>query len=384
MSITRRSMLGSAAAMGVLSAFLTPEQLLALESAQTASTQPEVELPHNSPAFWNGFYDSAINHGSKASDRGADSLADEELETQYLHFKADEKKLRYATAIQKEELLDHEGDTAISILMNQFHSAKDDKSQHINPSQLRVDVTQNHPIMNILAPLAWTSLASISPDKAGKMPTLDQLHFKSDQVMNASGHILLTKGSGKLAVNISRTPRDSNFHKVLTLMIAGAKMAAPYIALPAVSVPAMAAFSEAFSYWENRTQFVINGNLVNAASTKTAADDQELRAPVIGLVPGDYLIVAKKDTEMLDKMLSKLMLHQGYLVHQDVDLNQQIEHIVADGRNPEITYATVRVGIQPVTGSSSEKPAAESTSTTTTTTKKATTTTKTTPKPAPK
>ncbi len=352
MTCSRRNVLTNAAALGVMAAFLKPEQLLALQ--QTPATSADVDsLPHDSPAFWSGFFDVATQKNATA--RGADSLADEALETQYLHFHTDDRKLRYATAIHKDELLDHDGDTAISILLNQFHSPKDDKSQHTNASQLRVDVTQNHPIMNILAPLAWTSLASIAPDKAGKMPTLDQLHFKSDQVMNASSHILLTKGSGKLAVNISRAPKDSNFHKVLAVMIAGAKMAAPYIALPAVSVPAMAAFSEAFSYWENRTQFLINGNLTNVASTRSAAEDEEMRAPLIGLVPGDYLIVAKKDTDLLDKLLHRLQLHQGYLVHQDVDLNQQIEHIVADERNPEITYATVRIGIQPVTGYSAKQ-----------------------------
>ena len=33
-------------------------------------------------------------------------------------------------------------------------------------SQLRLDCVQTKPFMNIVAPLAWTALASLYPDKA--------------------------------------------------------------------------------------------------------------------------------------------------------------------------------------------------------------------------
>ena len=294
MTVSRRSFISNAAALSMLAGLLGPEQMRALEEAQEAAAPEEQDLPHSSPGFWNGFYDTANpaspNYAPGGATRGSDSLVQPDLETQYLHYQSTDKKLRYATSIDKGELLDHDGDVSVSILMNQFRPSSADGKEK-NASQLRVDTSQNHPLMNLLAPLAWTAMASLKPDKAGKIPSLDQLGFKSDQVMNSSSHILLTRGSGKVAVNISRAGRNSAFVKCLSVMIEAAKIAAPLVSLPAVSVPAMSAFSEAFSYWEDRTQFLINGNLVNAAATQQAMDDPDLKSPLIGLLPGDYVVV---------------------------------------------------------------------------------------------
>jgi hypothetical protein len=351
MPTSRRNFLGNAAAMSLLAGLLPPEQLRALQEAQSQSSADEEALPHSSTGFWTGFYDTvnptSPDYGKPGATRGAESLVDASLETQYLHYLTDEKKLRYATSIGKDELLDHDGDVSVSILMNQFRPSSGDGKER-NASQLRVDTAQNHPFMNLLSPLAWSAMASLRPDKAGKIPSLDQLGFKSDQVMTSSSHILLTKGSGKVAVNISRAGKNSAFLKCLSVMIEAAKMVAPFVALPAVSVPAMSAFSEAFSYWEDRTQFLINGNLVNAAATQQAMDDPELKSPLIGLMPGDYVVVAKKDNGQLQAVLPHLRIFQGYLVHEDTDLNQPLESVLADKKIPDITYATVKVGVKPL------------------------------------
>lgn len=370
MPVSRRNFLGSAAALGLLSTLLTPEQLRALQEAQQPAAAEEESLPHDSLGFWSGFYDQvnpqSPNYGQRSAGRGADSLVDPALETQYLHYKADEKKLRYANSIEKAELLDHDGDVAVSILLDQFRPGSMD-SKNKNASQLRVDTTQNYPFMNILAPLAWTAMASLKPDKAGQIPSLDQLHFKSDQVMSASSHILLTRGSGSMAINISRAAHDSTFLKALNAMIEGAKMAAPFVALPAVSTPAMSAFSEAFSYWENRTQFLLNGNLVSAYATQTAIDDPEIKSPAIGLVAGEYVVVAKKDTAALEAAMPNLIVYQGYLVHKDTDLSQtSVSKAMADPRIPDITYATVRVGVTAVNASSGGPAAGQNASSTAT------------------
>jgi hypothetical protein len=358
MSVSRRNFLGSAAAMGLLTSMLTPEQLSALQEAKNAGSQEEKdsgpseeEMPHDSPAFWGGFYDvvnpASPEYGQKTATRGSESLADPKLDAQYLHFEPEEKRLRYATTIEKTELLDHSGDVAVSILMNQFRPSVDDAKRR-SASQLRVDATQNSPFMNLMSPLAWSSTASLKPDKSGSVPSLDKLGFQSDSVIHSSSHILLTKGGGRMAVNISQAAKNSMFIKVMSAMIDAGKAIAPMISLPAVSVTAMSAISQAFSFWENRTQFLINGNLVNAYATKQAMDDPEIKSPAIGLVPGDYIVVAKKDTDKLHAALPQLRIFQGYLVHQDTDLNQPSYKYLADSRIPDITYATVKVGVKPL------------------------------------
>ncbi len=72
---------------------------------------------------------------------------------------------------------------------------------------MRIDATQTHAYMNLLAPLAWTAIASLKPSMAGKIPSLDSLGFKSDQATSATSNILLTQGVGKIAVNVSQPPQ---------------------------------------------------------------------------------------------------------------------------------------------------------------------------------
>jgi hypothetical protein len=348
MSVSRRKFAGSAAAIGLLSAFLPPESLSALAQTAPQSASPD-EAPHDPFDFWSGFFDAVNPASGSYGTRGrgpTESLPDPDLQTQYLHYLDTEKQLRYATDIKDEDLLDHDGDVAVSIMLSQFRPGTGD--QKAQPSQLRVDATQTSPYMNLFAPLAWTAIASLSPNSAGKIPSLDDLGFKSDQATSTTSHILLTQGSGKMAVNISRAPNDSTFLKVLKVMITGAKMVAPLVSLPAVSVPALSTFSEAFAYFEDRTRFIMNGNLVNAVATKQAFADPQRQASYIGLVSGDYVMVPRKHTDELGSALPNLVLDQGYLVPKDANANLPVESR-AQSAVPGITYATMRLAVTPVT-----------------------------------
>ncbi|MGA8671156.1 MAG: hypothetical protein WB679_14830 [Terracidiphilus sp.] len=344
MSVSRRRFVGGGLSIGLLSSLIPPEAAVALSQQSSAPPDP-ADAPHDSFDFWSGFYDEVNPHSSSygTSGRGATGgLPDATLQTQYLNYHTGLGRLRYATDITKTELLDHDGDVAVSINLTQFRPGTAD--QKAQASQLRVDATQTSPLMNLFAPLAWTAIASLMPDKAGKMPSLDQLGFKSDQATSSTGHILLTKGTGKLAVNISRAPNDSGFLKVLKVMMEGLKVVAPLVTLPAISVPALNAFSEAFAYWEDRTRFIMNGNLVNAIATQQAMSDPEHDSRYIGLVSGDYVMVPQKHTEELAAELPNLELNQGYLVRKGADTNLPVSKR-ADAAVPGVTYATMHVAV---------------------------------------
>jgi hypothetical protein len=344
MSISRRAFSGNALALAFISALCNTDTAFALaESGQTAGT----EGPHDAYEFWNGFFDS-VNTSSpdfhKGARAGTAGLADPSAETQYLHYKSDTKLLRYATDIGQNELLDHDGDVSVGIQLSKFRNGNGvDKGKN---QQLRIDATQTHPYMNLLAPLAWSAMASLKPNMAGKI-SMDQLGFKSDQAMSATSNILLTKGTGKLAVNVSQPPNDTQFVKILRVMIEGAKLAAPLVVLPAVSVPAMSAFSEAFGYWENRTRFVMNGNLTTAVATQQALSDPSRDDSYIGLLSGDYVMVAKKDTDALHQAMPTLDLEQGYLVLKDADKTKSLEARAEDAI-PGMTYTTMRLAVKPI------------------------------------
>lgn len=356
MSVSRRRFLGDASAISLMAALL-PGISAAQETAPQNSSSEDA--PHDSYDFWNGFFDSvdptSRNYGHKSASRGPkDQLPDPAAETQYLHYKSDEKKLRYATDIGKEELLDHDGDVAIGIALSQFHPGTSE--MNLKASQLRVDTTQIHAYRDIIAPLAWTAIASVEPDKAGKI-SLEQLGFKTPQAMQGTSKILLTQGTGKLAVNVSRAPGTSIFVKALNVIIAGTKVAAPLVTLPAISVPALSAFTQVLSYWEDRTRFVMAGNLTTAVATQQAHGDPDREDHYIGLLSGDYLMVPQKHTDELAKSLPDLDLVQGYLVRKDADPNLPLA-TRAQNALPGITYASMRISVMPLDASSTSKTAA--------------------------
>jgi hypothetical protein len=374
MPISRRNFLADASMLGLMSALL-PE----LAAAQSQSSDLAAEdLPHDSYAFWNGFFDSvnpsSSNYGNKAATRGPeDQLPDPAAQTQYLHYDTTNKRLRYASDIQKTELLDHDGDVSVNIALAQFRPANGELSQH--PSQFRVDTTQIHPIMGIVAPLAWSAIASLNPNKAGQV-SMDQLGFKSPQAMQGTNKILLTGGTGKMAVNISKAAQASFFVKALNIMIQGAKIATPILGIPAISVPALSSFSEMLSYWEDRTRFVMAGNLMTAVATQQAMDDPDREPSYLGLTSGDYLMVPQRHIDELSKALPSLDLTQGYLVAKDADPNLPLAQR-AQNTLPGITYATMRVSVQPAqsSGGAPTSSAAPAATTTCPTAKKSTTTT---------
>jgi len=337
--------MADASALGMLAALL-PQ--LAAAQASTDAQAPAEDTPHDSYDFWNGFFDSvnpmSQNYGNKAATRGpADQLPDPHAQTQYLHFDSNNRRLRYATDIAREELLDHDGDVQVSIAIAQFRPGEGEGN--LKASQLRLDTTQISPFMNIATPLAWSAIAAIAPNTA-KGISLQDMGFQSPQATEGTKKIVFTKGTGKLAVNISRAAPQSMFIKVLNIMIEGAKVAAPLVTLPAISVPALSTFTTALSYWEDRTKFVMSGNLTQAVATQQALDDSEREPHYIGLVPGDYLMIPARHVDELSKSMTNLEMVQGYLVAKDADPNLPLPQR-AQSAAPGITYASIKVGVTP-------------------------------------
>jgi len=153
-----------------------------------------------------------------------------------------------------------------------------------------------------------------------------------------------------MAVNISRAAQASFFVKALNIMIQGAKIGTPILGIPAISVPALSSFSEMLSYWEDRARFVMAGNLTTAVATQQAMDDPDREPSYVGLASGDYLMVPQRHADELSKALPNLDLTQGYLVAKDADPNLPLAQR-AQTAVPGITYASMRVSVQPTQSS---------------------------------
>ena len=350
MSLSRRDLMSEAPILGMLAALATEANAARGQDPQVSSE----DAPHDSYQFWNGFFDSVnpelLSRGLGTSRGPADQLPDPGVQTQYLHYKSDDKKLRYASDIGKDELLDHPGDVAVGIKLSQYRPAVGTSSANEHAAQLRLDTTQIYPFRNLLSPLAWSSIASVVGEKGGFV-SLDRLGLKTDQAVQGTSNILLTKGTGKLAVNISKAPQTSMFVKVLNVMMQGLKVAAPLVTLPAISIPALSAFTQAMSYWEDRTRFIMAGNLTPAVGSQQALGDPNRGNPYIGLVSGDYLMFAKEHADTLTKHMDNLDLVQGYLVNKDADPNLPLQ-TRATSAVPDVSYFSMRISVKPLDSSS--------------------------------
>jgi hypothetical protein len=357
MPSSRRSFVSDVSTIGLLSCLLPT--IGESQSTSPAVASDEAEYPHVASDFWNGFYDSvnplSSKYGQKDELGGPESrIADPSTLTQYLQYKSDEQTLRYASDIAEDELLDHNGDVAVSIALSQYWLDAADHSG--DPSQFRVDVTQINPLRNILSPLAWAAIASLKPNEAGKI-TLDELGFKSPEAMDGTKKMLLTDGAGKLAVNISRAPKTSKFVAVLEFVLKNANLAVPLLALPAASTAAINTFTEVMAYWEERTRFIMSSNLTWAVATKQAKADQSNAAQQIGLISGDYLMVPAKYTTQLAPLLPNLKIDQGYLVRKDANANMPVDQRAeASLEGTPIAYATMRISVSALESSAATPP----------------------------
>ncbi len=168
MPLSRRELMSEAPILSLLAA-IAPELSAARAEVPQVSNE---DAPHDSFSFWNGFFDSVNpdiqGSGQPAATRGpTDQLPDPGVQTQYLHYKSDDKKLRYATEIGKDELLDHEGDVAVGISLSQYRPAIGGSAANDHAAQLRLDTTQVYPFRNLLSPLAWSAIASVVSEKGG-------------------------------------------------------------------------------------------------------------------------------------------------------------------------------------------------------------------------
>ena len=285
MPLSRRAFLADASALGMLAALL-PQLAAAQHPLRLRLIQARWDLPHDSYDFWNGFFDSvnpySAVYGNKAASRGpTDQLPDPEAQTQYLHYDNDNKRLRYASDIRKEELLDHDGDVGGQ------HCPRPVSARGRRNQSEGLATARRH---NASSPFREYPHASRLVGHRVGFPEQMRAKFHSTRSAfarprpcRAPARSCSQEGTGKLAVNISRAAAQSMFLKALNIMIQGAKIAAPIVSLPAISVPALSTFTEALSYWEDRTRFIMSGNLTHAVATQQALDDPDRDPAYIGL-----------------------------------------------------------------------------------------------------
>jgi hypothetical protein len=348
------NVMAAAAFSGVLGEILTPQEIMAAAEAAADAPQGAHEQ------FWNGFFDdvdptkphatSARGPGGAPVDQPLPAHIEDAKLPRFFHYD-DAKGLRYAEKIDRSELPKMDGAAVVSMSISGFRPSDADSKKigEATSAQLQLHATQTTPLAQYIAPLAWASVASVFSAKSTKLPTVDQLNFVSeDGSTGTSGNnrILLPGAEGKLALNLTLPDKHSLIHKVISYGLQVAGVAAPLVSLPAISVPAIKAFTSFYNILVQNAGFIINSPLKDVVASYEAVDSGNMHADALKLMTGQYLIVPASSTEAISAQMDSIKMLSGYLVPKTI-ANNADPMTVAQSALPGVTYATLKVSVQP-------------------------------------
>jgi hypothetical protein len=326
MDTSRRDLFGQMSLLGALGLLLSERS-----AAQSTPLEPgEVRTAD----YYKGFYDGSTR-GAKESDLK-------------VLFHDDKHGFRYKEDIKDEELSTSPGDVTVDVVLDQFHASDDDKKtiKGYDSAQVRVDCAQTSRFMNLFPPAAWIALASLYPDKAGKLPSLQQLGFSGEPAMSGDNKIVLPGGRGKFSINVSSMAKESALHKVFRQGIAIGQKVAPLIPLPSISIPAAIAFTEVYSVLEEKASFIMSSKPIAAVATSNAAKDADVPDEYLPVMTGNYIFIPKRHEDKLAAKLAGLDLKSGYLVEKSASTN--VSAATRADSITDVTYLTLKVSVNPL------------------------------------
>jgi hypothetical protein len=333
MEYTRRDAIAIAAAFAALANKFEPGAF-----AQAVQTQPSHAVDVS--GYWTNFYNDTV--ATKGANKAA--LANAKRQTVYLQSPDSGQAVVYAENIPKTALPAISGDVLVKMAVSQYRPGKGDVSMDI--SHLRIDATQTFDYMNLIAPLSWAALASLTPPtttQAAKLPTLDQLGFNAQPSKDGQNlhQLTLPAGVGKLAVNVTK-PANPVFAEIIKTTSVAVSAGLSMMVLPAISVPAIRIFSELMGKWASHATVIMNGNLTPVIATSTMPADVPMPQDPMSLPSGYYVMVPKEHQDELNSELPQLVVQNGFLVRKDAAQTDDLQARAVKAV-PGVSYATLRL-----------------------------------------
>jgi len=341
--VDRREFFGQMAAAPAVGLFAAAFAEVLAQRGAVAQAQPDIAT-----AFWGSFFDGVDKTTAGRGDKKETRLPNPDGRVHMVH--SGTNGLRLVEKIQHDELPDISGNALVTVSLGGMRIGSDDEEylRKFESLQLRLDCVQTEPIMQYLGPLGWASLAAVFRDKAGKLPTLQQLEFRSSPnapTTNAGiNRVVLPSGRGKLAFNIGLVKKESRLHAIFTKMSQVLQMAAPLVPLPAISIPALRAFTDFYTQVSESADYLMNDTLQDVVATKEGLLDSNLEERFIHLLPGEYVLVAQKHATELAANMDQLRVLNGYLIRKDSPENETVQDS-AKKVVPRISYLIAKVAV---------------------------------------
>jgi hypothetical protein len=352
MTFSRREFFKQSGEAAAWIALLSSAQSIAQEPPQQPLTPAEGET--DLVLYWQRFFSppSATNE----RDRGP-GAATPGSNVEFVQLGP--KGLRHVEdiALTPEDLSPLKGDVMLDIspaLFRSGNSVSGSEYQYMTSAQLRLEVQQAQSFLGLLPLLAWASVAAIFPDKAGKLPSQQKLDFTAVAGDSATTKILLPGGAGKVALHVSIARKPPAILTVLKEVTDVAEIVMPVLGLPAISVPALGAFSALCARLEERGTFLMSSSRPQEIAV-TQESWQVRPASAFPFPPGDYLMYPAAQKAILQPEFNDLTIESGYLINQKADKSLTLAER-ADQAVKGLTYVTMRVNVSSVSATGSSKP----------------------------
>jgi len=346
MDLSRRSFLTEAAALGILPALLADSDMA--HAVSLGEVQPS-QQPTAGEMYWKSLYASGPT-------RGGTKIPKEERDPRIVHY-SDKTGLRWVEDIKTTELPSFNEDAVVTMELSGFRPGKGDTSHlaKVKFAQLHLSC-QRVSGSEFLGPIVWAALATLFTDKASKLPSEQGLNwgaFTGNQSLAHAqsggprlSHMVLNQGAGHLSVNITSTPTNSPLHKVLSVLITGAKVMSPLLGFPGITVPALQSFYDFYGKVEmaNPENFLLNSAQKDVAVTQQGTDNSLISSSALRLVSGDYVFVPKSQEADFQKNMDQLVVQNGYLVARNAKgtPDERVQEAV-----DTVTYVALNVKVQP-------------------------------------
>ncbi len=335
----RRDFLGSLLAAGAAAAIV--EQLAEGQSPTAGG---------NAAAFWGGYF---AEHPAAAGARelfgGGHKRAGVvgDRQCNFLNYDAQKQTLRFPQEVSAGELPDYPGDVALQLSVGGIRLSTADRQRvrSLRSAQVRVDLAQNQRLEHFDDYLAWASIASLFVGEAKVLPALQDLSLSPA----STKQVLLPGGSGSLGLNVSMAEQRSSFFHLLQRLVGVAGTLAPALALPAISLTAIAGVYKALGMLENSSTFLFQTAAPQPIlTTQAAARRHDANMRGFNVISGDYVAVPQAHITAVQSYLDAYRLEQGYLIPKTANTKTQSVYTLAASAPPDISYVTLNFRVAPL------------------------------------
>jgi hypothetical protein len=356
MTIRRRDFLGglggAACLPSVLSAF--PVELLQQAATQSPPRPVDPELLN----FWATTAPPISERGGQAPKRYAPTMGQGAA---FLVYSGGQFRDASAKNVAAKELKDADA-VNVQIWVHGFKPSEADRQKYsdLQSAALKVDLVQGQKLLSEFQTLASTGLAAIFPNKKGKLPSFSSLNWDAGSKWGTQQVVPLSGGYGSWRWNLILQRRASFLAKVFGAIvhevIPAAGTLASVLTLPAIAVPALAAFNLFLGKIQaniEEGEWLLCDYPVGVYATQTAVEnprvDTETAVPLVD--NADYIVVPRTQYSLMkpaDLNQKKYEVQAGMIVPHATNENDVPD--AAEKALPDVTYVSLKVRVTPSTG----------------------------------